>query len=73
MDNYFLNILVAFDRMVNAFLSGDPDETLSSVAFRKNRDNTGFKWTQGFINWLFANEDHCENAYNFDRDRKLKP
>lgn len=73
MANYFLNILIAFDRMINAFLNGDPDETLSSVAYRKNRDKTGYKWTMPFINWLFHNENHCLNAYNDDRSRHLKP
>lgn len=72
MGNYLLNILIAFDRMINAIIGGDPDETLSSVAYRKNRDKTGYKFTMPFINFLFANEDHCKNAYDFDRDRKLK-
>lgn len=73
MVNYFLNILIAFDRMINAIINGDPDETLSSVAYRENRDKTGYKWTMPFINWLFQNEDHCKNAYSYDRDRQLKP
>jgi len=73
MANYFLNILIAFDRMINAFLNGDPDETLSSVAYRKNRDGTAWKFTMPFINTLFGNSNHCKNAYEFDRDRKLKP
>lgn len=73
MGTYLLNILIAFDRMVNAMIGGAPDETLSSVAYRKNRDEGKFKWTKGVINWIFANEDHCKDAYAYDRDRKLKP
>ena len=73
MGAYLLNILIAFDRMVNAFLRGNPDETLSSVAYRKNRDGTGYKWTMPFINTLFGNPDHCKNAYYYDRSQKLKP
>jgi hypothetical protein len=73
MGQYLLNILVAFDRMINAIISGDPDETLSSVAFRKNRDEGKWKFTKGFINKLFFNPNHCNHAYDFDRNRKLKP
>lgn len=73
MGKYLLNILIAFDRMVNALINGDPDETLSSVAFRKNRDGTGWKFTMPFINHLFFNSEHCKNAYDFDRNRHLKP
>lgn len=73
MGQYLINILIAFDRMINAIINGDPDETLSSVAFRKNRDGTGWKFTMPFINWLFTNEDHCKHAYDYDRNRTLKP
>lgn len=27
---YFLNLLISFDQLLNTFLAGDPDETLSS-------------------------------------------
>jgi hypothetical protein len=73
MGNYFLNILIAFDRMVNTFIGGDPDETLSSVAYRKHRDGMRFGFMMSIINTLFFNPNHCEHAYGFDRDRKLKP
>lgn len=39
---YFKNILIGFDNLVNALLLGDPDETLSSRAY-KLRDTWGWK------------------------------
>jgi hypothetical protein len=63
-----LNFLIAFDRGVNALIGGDDRETLSSVAYRINRDSGNFKWTKKFIETLFFWEpDHCKNAYHYDR------
>lgn len=70
-----LNFLICFDRGVNALLGGDPRETLSSVAYRINRDKGTYKWTKGFIETLFFWEpNHCYGAYLFDRTHyALKP
>lgn len=70
---YVLNILIAFDRMVNAAITGDPDETLSSVAFRKNRDKEPFGFMMNVINTLFwFQPHHCAQAYSDDRNRVLQ-
>lgn len=73
MGQYLLNILIAFDRMINAVLSGNPEETLSSVAYRKHRDGARFGFMMRVINTLFMNPNHCENAYHYDRSQVLKP
>lgn len=71
MAQYLINVLVAFDRLVNALFRGHPSETLSSVAFRKHRDGAFWGWTEPFVNWLFTDESHCARAYVFDRNITL--
>lgn len=39
---YLLNIAIAFDQWLNAILAGAPDETLSSRAYRADRDGKVF-------------------------------
>lgn len=70
---YLLNVAVAFDRMMNAAQRGDPNETLSSVAYRKNRDGEPFGFMMHVINALFwFQPDHCHKAYLADRARVLQ-
>lgn len=69
---YCLNILVALDRAVNAAQRGDPNETLSSVAYRKCRDGERFGFMRAVIDKLFwFDPEHCWNAYLNDRKRVL--
>lgn len=69
--HYCIQVLVAIDRLVNTVIGGDAGETLSSVAFRKERDGTRFKMTRVFIDRLFY-DGHCYNAYLNDRRPRLK-
>jgi hypothetical protein len=71
LGTYLLRILVAFDRLVNALIGGDPVETLSSVAYRKHRDGGRFGFMMWVVNCLFLNMKHCEQAYTADRSRIL--
>lgn len=72
--NYVLNILIAIDRVINAMLTGDPDETLSSVAYRKWRDKGPWGFMMHVVNGLFwFTPEHCRLAYIHDRDRRLAP
>ena len=71
IENRIFQILVSFDRMVNAFIGGDAGETLSSVAYRKHRDKKAFGFMQFLIEMLFGKE-HCYNAYLHDRSPKLQ-
>jgi hypothetical protein len=45
MTDYLLNVALAIDRLFTAIFRGDPGETLSSYAFRMDRD--GKPW--GFM------------------------
>lgn len=72
LGKYVLNVAVAFDRMVNAAQTGDPNETLSSVAYRKHRDGERFGFMMHVIDAIFwFQPDHCRRAYFADRARIL--
>lgn len=75
LKTYCWNVFRGFDRTLNAIIGGDPDETLSSVAYRKHRDGGRWKGCEAVINWLFSwqSDHHCLAAYNHDRVRKLAP
>ena len=73
LGDYILNVLVAIDRVVNAALRGDPDETLSSVAYRNARDGSPWGFWRKVIDGLFFwQPEHCKTAYDHDRKRVLK-
>jgi hypothetical protein len=56
---FLYNILIAIDQLINVFMLGDPDETISSRAGRVWPDST---WTQ-FIDFImFWQTNHCYNA-----------
>lgn len=66
MLNYILQILIAIDQLVNTFLAGDADETLSSRAYRAWRAKKPFGLVfKPLIDGLFypIQRRHCEQAY----------
>ena len=73
---YLRNVLVALDQLVNAVLNGQPDETLSSRAWRTEAKNQPYwSWTRKAIDVLFFFQPkHCERAYESEQLRaKLTP
>lgn len=75
MATYVKNLLVAVDQLVNTLLGGWPDETLSSRAFRWNRDGLRH-WPCRTIDLLFfwdrnnaTGQRHCELSYKSETDR----
>lgn len=75
MFKYTFNILVALDQLVNTFLGGEPDETLSSRAWRTYRKGKVFgKIFRPLIDTLlFFDKNHCENAYIAEKRRRQLP
>jgi len=68
LGHYLLRVLKALDRLGNALIGGNDKETLSSVAYRKYRDNKPYGFTMGIINELFFFQpNHCEISYSHDR------
>lgn len=71
---YAFSLLIAVDQLVNAVLGGEPDETLSSLAYRLNRDRGQEHWRfalpQKIINRVFwFQPQHCQQAYESERSR----
>ena len=68
---YLLNILISFDQLVNVLFLGQPDETISSRAWRCKDANSFWKAMRKFIDLLFFFQpQHCFKAYLAEINRK---
>ena len=68
---YLLNILISFDQFANVLFLGQPDETISSRAWRCKDASSFWKVTHNLINKLFFfQKDHCHKAYLVELERK---
>lgn len=66
-------VLIALDQLINTFLGGMADETLSSRAYRHSM-NGSRKWPQRLIDLLFFwQPDHCKQAYLSEMERAHLP
>ena len=74
---WFLNIAIAIDQLANAVLRGDPDETLSSRAYRmREKGQRYWGWLANAIDALFFWQRaprHCERAYLSEVERRQLP
>ena len=72
---YLLNIAIAFDQLLNALLDGAPDETLSSRAYRADRDGKLFgRVFRPVIDVLFFFQPrHCYESYLDEVRRRQYP
>lgn len=66
MGEYFFNVLVSIDQLINTLANGDPDETISARTWRE-RPNSNLRRV---IDWIFSwyEKDHCKKSY----ERELK-
>lgn len=74
--SYPVRILIAIDQLATALLGGWPDETLSSYAWRLDRQGKlAGRIFRPLIDWLFAWEgpDHCFRAMLIERQRLQQP
>jgi len=64
---YFWNILISIDQLANTILGGDPDETISSRAGKRQHDQW---WAKAFC-WILdkINKKHCRNAIEEDEGK----
>lgn len=73
MWQYFKNILIALDQLLNTIFRGMPDETLSARAYRLEQER-GRKWPRFFIDLiLFFDEDHCYRSFVSEIERRQLP
>lgn len=77
MKQYFWHIFIALDQLANAFLRGEPDETLSSRAFRLSLKGKWWRWQISrfvidMLAWPFE-RDHCYKSYLSELRRHQMP
>lgn len=69
MDDWIFRVLVAVDQFFNALFDGDPDETISSRAYKASLK--GERWgcvLCKVLNWI--SRDHCLKSVEWDEGRK---
>jgi hypothetical protein len=72
MRRWLLQNGLAFDQQLNALTGGYADETLSSRAYRTDRDGKPWgRFWRPVIDLLFAwqGPEHCRRAYEKERQR----
>lgn len=71
--SYWLNFAIAIDQFFNALFGGACDETLSSRAYRLDKER-GRKWPRILIDLLFFfDKNHCYESYLSEIERKQLP
>lgn len=66
-------VMVAVDQLINTFLGGWADETLSARAWRHKLDGSR-SWPAWVIDHLFFwQKDHCRTAWQSELDRAHLP
>lgn len=67
---YIINILVALDQFINVLFLGQPDETISSRAWRCKDANSFWKFMRKLIDTVFFwQKDHCYYSYIAEIER----
>ena len=71
LKQYIINLLVVFDQFINVLFSGQPDETISSRAWRCKDVSSFWRFMRKFIDLLFFFQpQHCFKAYLAELNRK---
>lgn len=75
MKQYLKQLAIAFDQLLNVVLGGYADETLSSRAYRADRNGKIFgKVFRPLIDTvLWFDPDHCRTSYVSERERRQLP
>ena len=72
---YLLNVTIAVDQLANALLNGAPDETLSSRAYRADRDGKmlGHVFRPAIDTLFFWQDQHGYQSYLEEVHRRQFP
>lgn len=75
LKHWCLQVLIAIDQVFTALVGGFADETLSSYAWRMERQRKPWGFMRRVIDWLFAwsGPGHCEDAYIDEVNRRQMP
>lgn len=66
-------VLIAVDQLINALLGGWPDETVSSLSYRLDRDGVRH-WPRKLIDGIFFwQKEHCKSSYEAEKLRLQAP
>lgn len=69
MARYLKNLLISLDQLLNTMIGGNPDETLSSRAYRLRK--RGIFAPSNIINGIFWwQKDHCRESRENIKDDK---
>jgi hypothetical protein len=68
MGEYFFNVLVSVDQLINALTAGNPDETISSRTWRE-RPNSNMRKVIDFL-FSWHEKDHCRKSYERELARQ---
>ena len=67
---YLINILISLDQLVNVLFLGQPDETISSRAWRCKDSNSFWKFMRKLIDTAFFwQKDHCYYSFIAEVER----
>ena len=74
--SYILRTLIAIDQLANVVIcNGEPDETMSSVSYRMERDGHFWGFMRPVIDFIFSHwgPGHCRAAYESEVLRSQMP
>ena len=67
---YLINILISLDQFLNVLFLGQPDETISSRAWRCKDSSSFWKFMRKLIDTLFFwQKDHCYHSFIAEIER----
>lgn len=70
LKQYIINILVALDQFINVLFLGQPDETISSRAWRCKDSSSFWKFMRKLIDTIFFwQKDHCYYSFIAEVER----
>lgn len=74
MTEYILQILIAFDQLLNAFFGGAADETLSSRAYRMRHNKywNAFRCILDLAFSVVGHSEHCRESYVYEYIRSRR-
>lgn len=74
---YIRRVLIALDQFANTLCGGWPDETISSVCYRKSQEkgHYGFKFLKVVLDLVLTpiDQDHCFQSYLAEVRREQLP
>ena len=74
---YIRRVLIALDQFANTLCGGWPDETISSVCYRKSQEkgHYGFKFLKTVLDLVLTpiDQDHCFQSYLAEVRREQLP